>query len=159
MVPVLSKCLTPIEPQQPGATPASAKAAPTNSGPTCAGTNDPEKKTVPPPPPGPGLTGTPTLSGTAPHLWDTNQKSGLSHPTTQSDGLKTDTTSSDRRLGSLESSDDLSVVQECFVGAFLLLLMFIVYLFTRRVTAPKAFGPNRTRIVRKKAPTFVRKLL
>merc|ERR1711964_323370 len=38
----------------------------------------------------------------------------------------------DRRLGSLEASDDLSVVQECFVGAFLLLLMFPVYLFTRR---------------------------
>jgi len=64
-----------------------------------------------------------------------------------------------RRLGSIEASDDLSVVQECFVGAFLLLLMFVVYLFTRRVTAPKAFGPNGTRIVRKKAPTFVRKLL
>jgi len=64
-----------------------------------------------------------------------------------------------RRLGSLEASDDLSVVQECLVGAFLLLLMFMVYLFTRRVTAPKAFDPNGTRIVRKKAPTFVRKLL
>merc|ERR1711964_750754 len=65
----------------------------------------------------------------------------------------------DRRLGSLEASDDLSVGQECFVGAFLLLLMFVVYLFTRRVTAPKAFESNRTRIVRKKAPTFVQKLL
>merc|ERR1711964_314164 len=51
-----------------------------------------------------------------------------------------------RRLGALEESDDLSVVQECLVGAFLLLLMFLVYLFTRRVTAPKAFN----RIVRKK---------
>jgi len=70
-----------------------------------------------------------------------------------------DKSSHDRRLGSLEASDDLSVVQECFVGAFLLLLMFLVYLFTRRVTAPKAFGPNGTRIVRKKAPTFMRKLL
>merc|ERR1711964_420301 len=59
----------------------------------------------------------------------------------------------DRRLGSLEASDDLSVVQECFVGAFLLLLMFMVYLFTRRITAPNEFGPNGTRIVRKKAPT------
>merc|ERR1711964_721244 len=61
---------------------------------------------------------------------------------------------SGRRLGSLEESDDLSVVQECLVGAFLLLLMCMVYLFTRRVTAPKAFN----RIVRKKAPTFVHKL-
>merc|ERR1711964_783443 len=45
-----------------------------------------------------------------------------------------------RRLGSIEASDDLSVVQECFVGAFLLLLMFMVSLFPRRVTAPKTFG-------------------
>merc|ERR1711964_225790 len=65
----------------------------------------------------------------------------------------------DRRLGSLEASDDLSVVQECFVGAFLLLLMFMVYLFNRRVAATKTFGPNGTRIVRKMAPTFMRKLL
>merc|ERR1711964_224414 len=64
-----------------------------------------------------------------------------------------------RRLGSIDASDNLSVVQECFVGAFLLLLMFMVYLFTRRVTAPKTFGPIGTRIVRKKAPTFMRKLL
>merc|ERR1711964_718772 len=64
-----------------------------------------------------------------------------------------------RRLGAIEASDDLSVVQECFVGAFLLLLMCMVYLFTRRVTASKTFGPVGTRIVRKKAPTFVRKLL
>merc|ERR1711964_665531 len=41
-----------------------------------------------------------------------------------------DSSSSNRRLGSLEASDDLSVVQACQVGAFLLLLMFMVYLFT-----------------------------
>merc|ERR1712098_313503 len=64
--------------------------------------------------------------------------------------------SNERRLGSLEASDDLSVVQECLVGAFLLLLMFMVYLFTRRFTAPKA--STTMRIVRKKAP-IVHKLL
>jgi len=62
----------------------------------------------------------------------------------------------DRRLGSLEASGDLTVVQECLVGAFLLLLMFMVYLFTRRFTAPKA--STAMRIVRKKAP-IVHKLL
>merc|ERR1712098_630274 len=64
----------------------------------------------------------------------------------------------DRRLGSLEASDDLTVVQECLVGAFLLLLMFMVYLFTRRFTAPKASGSNPMRIVRKKAPVMYKLL-
>merc|ERR1711964_928344 len=59
--------------------------------------------------------------------------------------------SSSRRLGALEATDDLSVVHECLVGAFLLLLMFMVYLFTRRTTT-KSFESNAIRIVRKKAP-------
>merc|ERR1711964_248407 len=63
-----------------------------------------------------------------------------------------------RRLGSLEASDDLSVAQECLVGAFLLLLMFMVYLFTRRVAAPKASESNKIRIVRKKAPIMYKLL-
>merc|ERR1712096_70490 len=63
-----------------------------------------------------------------------------------------------RRLGTLEASGDLTVVQECLVGAFLLLLMFMVYLFTRRFTAPKASGSNPMRIVRKKAPVMYKLL-
>merc|ERR1712098_1014806 len=63
-----------------------------------------------------------------------------------------------RRLGALEAAGDLTVVQECLVGALLLLLMFMVYLFTRRITAPKASGSTAMRIVRKKAPVMYKLL-
>merc|ERR1712098_987371 len=73
-------------------------------------------------------------------------------------GNKTIRPTNVRRLGSLEASDGLSVVQECLVGALLLLLMFMVYLFTRRFTAPKASGSTAMRIVRKKAPVMYKLL-
>merc|ERR1711964_156719 len=58
----------------------------------------------------------------------------------------------DRRLARLETSDPSAL--QSVLAAFLLLLMVVVYLFSRRVTALK---PNSrgARIVRKKEPTFI----
>merc|ERR1711964_812737 len=63
-----------------------------------------------------------------------------------------------RHLEALEATGDLTVVQECLVGTFLLFLMFMVYLFMYRITVLNAYESNRIRIVRKKAPTFMCKL-